>query len=73
MFENMSWRHTVTFFNLHLAYGLGYKNVLLTGFDHSYIQPKGVVEQELIKSDENDLPFSSQLLKEKSGRPRMLT
>ena len=56
MFENMSWRHTVTFFNFHLAYGLGYRKVLLIGMDHSYKQAPGVVEQEIIQetsADEN--------------------
>ena len=56
IFKNMSWRHTVTFFNLHLAYGLGYRKVIMIGFDHNYKQPKGIVEQEVIQSyaeDEN--------------------
>lgn len=48
IFKNMSWRHTVTFFNMHLAYGLGYKKVVLIGFDHSYSQPEGVKEEEVI-------------------------
>lgn len=54
MFKNMSWRHTVTFFNLHLAYGLGYKKVILVGFDHSYKQAPGVIEQEIIQNYEDD-------------------
>ena len=54
MFKNMSWRHTVTFFNMHLAYGLGYEKVLLVGCDHSYTQPKGVEEEEIIDSSEDD-------------------
>jgi FkbM family methyltransferase len=49
MFQNMSWRHTVTFFNLHLAYGLGYRRVIMIGFDHNYTQPKEVVEQDIIQ------------------------
>ena len=53
-FNNMSWRHTVTFFNMHLAYGLGYKKVLLVGCDHNYKQPSGVKEEELIHSSEDD-------------------
>lgn len=56
IFKNMSWRHTVSFFNLHLAYGLGYRKVVMIGFDHSYTQPKGAKEQETILSygkDEN--------------------
>ncbi len=54
MFKNMSWRHTVTFFNLHLAYGLGYRKVVLVGFDHNYKQPKDVVEQDVIQNYEED-------------------
>ncbi|NKB82226.1 MAG: glycosyltransferase [Nitrospirales bacterium] len=60
MFENMSWRHTVTFFNLHLAYGLGYRKVVMIGFDHNYKQPKGVFEQEVIQNyAEDDNHFHS--------------
>jgi FkbM family methyltransferase len=55
IFENMSWRHTVTFFNMHLAYGLGYKKVLIVGCDHSYKQPEGVNEEETIESSEDDV------------------
>lgn len=55
IFENMSWRHTVTFFNMHLAYGLGYEKVLLVGCDHSYTQPATVIEQELIYEESDDL------------------
>ncbi|BBA33356.1 hypothetical protein sS8_1396 [Methylocaldum marinum] len=54
IFKNMSWRHTVTFFNLHLAYGLGYKKVVLIGFDHNYKQPPGIAEQQVIHSYEPD-------------------
>ena len=35
---NVSWRSTVSFFNMQLAYGLGYRKVNLIGFDHSYVQ-----------------------------------
>jgi hypothetical protein len=55
IFKNMSWRHTVTFFNLHLAYGLGYRKVVLIGFDHSYKQAPGTVEQQVIQSYEDDI------------------
>jgi glycosyltransferase involved in cell wall biosynthesis len=54
MFSNMSWRHTVTFFNFHLAYGLGYRRVVLIGMDHNYVQPQGVREQTVIQSAEAD-------------------
>ena len=55
IFKNMSWRHTVTFFNMHLAYGLGYKKVILIGFDHSYIQPKVAQEQDVLIDFEDDV------------------
>ncbi|MBK1720033.1 glycosyltransferase [Thiocystis violacea] len=55
IFRNMSWRHTVSFFNLHLAYGLGYRKVVLVGFDHEYRQPEGVKEQEIIVSPHRDM------------------
>lgn len=51
-----SWRSTVSFFNMQLAYAVGYRKVVLIGFDHSYIQPAGVVEGVVInqaKDDEN--------------------
>jgi glycosyltransferase involved in cell wall biosynthesis len=54
IFKNMSWRHTVTFYNLHLAFGLGYQKIVLVGFDHNYTQPKGIKEQEIIQSYEKD-------------------
>ncbi len=54
IFNNMSWRHTVTFFNLHLAYGLGYRRVVMIGFDHGYKQPNSIVEQDVIQSYEDD-------------------
>jgi FkbM family methyltransferase len=49
-----SWRSTVSYFNMQLAYALGYKKVLLVGFDNSYAQPKDVKEGDLIKQDEDD-------------------
>jgi glycosyltransferase involved in cell wall biosynthesis len=55
MFENVSWRHTVSFYNLHIAYGLGYRKVVLIGFDHNYIQSPGVQEEDIICSDEKDI------------------
>ena len=55
MFKNMSWRHTVTFFNLHLAYGLGYRRVVLIGLDHSYQQAPGIVEQAIVRDEADDV------------------
>lgn len=54
--ENVSWRHTVSFFQLQLAYGLGYRRVALVGFDHSYAQKAGVQEGaviEQVSADQN--------------------
>jgi hypothetical protein len=55
MFENASWRHTVSFYNFHIAYGLGYRKVVLIGFDHNYIQSDSVQEEDIICSDEKDI------------------
>ncbi|NKC00895.1 MAG: FkbM family methyltransferase [Pseudomonadales bacterium] len=49
-----SWRSTVSFFNMQLAYALGYTKVLLIGFDHSYDQPEGVSEGDVISQSEDD-------------------
>ena len=38
--EKISWSSTVSFFNLQLAFALGYRRALLVGFDHSYVQPQ---------------------------------
>ena len=51
--ENISWRSTVSFFAMQIAYALGYKKVLLVGFDHNYTQPKSV-EGDLIDQKEMD-------------------
>ncbi len=50
----ISWRSTVTFFNLQIAYGLGYKKVLMIGFDHFYRQPAGVKEADMIDQKQQD-------------------
>ncbi len=49
-----SWRSTVSYFNMQLAFALGYRKVLLVGFDNSYIQPKNVKEGDLIDQVEDD-------------------
>jgi glycosyltransferase involved in cell wall biosynthesis len=53
--SNSSWRSTVSFFNLQLAFALGYKKVVLIGFDHSYVQPKGVTEGVVINQNKDDV------------------
>ena len=52
--ENISWRSTVTFFNLQLAYGLGYRKVLMIGFDHYYKQEDTAKEGDRLVCKEND-------------------
>ncbi|MGP1273035.1 MAG: glycosyltransferase family 2 protein [Phycisphaerales bacterium] len=54
LLANVSWRHTVSFFHLQLAYGLGYRRVALIGFDHSYSQRSDAREGEVIEQHEND-------------------
>lgn len=51
--ENISWRSTVSFFAMQLAYALGYRKVILIGFDHFYVQPESV-EGDLISQQEDD-------------------
>lgn len=52
--KNVSWRHTVSFFNLHLAYGLGYDKVILVGFDHTYNQNLNCKEGDIIQDFNDD-------------------
>lgn len=49
-----SWRSTVSFFNMQLAYALGYEKVALIGFDHSYKQAKTFKEGDAIEQKEED-------------------
>ncbi|MEO1585128.1 MAG: glycosyltransferase [Planctomycetota bacterium] len=51
---NVSWRHTVSFFHMQLAYGLGYSRVALIGFDHSYAQDSQKTEGDVIEQAEDD-------------------
>lgn len=52
--NSASWRSTVSFFNMQLAYAIGYRKVILIGFDNSYVQPQGVVEGVVINQLEDD-------------------
>lgn len=54
LMANVSWRHTVSFFSMQLAYGLGFQRVALIGFDHSYRQDTKYVEGETIDQDGDD-------------------
>jgi glycosyltransferase involved in cell wall biosynthesis len=51
----ISWQSTVTFFNLQLAYFLGFDEVYLIGVDNSYKQPDKGNEGALIKEDKDDV------------------
>ncbi len=50
----ISWRATVSFFNLQLAAGLGYRKIVLVGFDHSYQQEDDDREGDLITQTGDD-------------------
>ena len=50
-----SWRSTVSFLNMQLAYALGYRRALLIGFDHSYVQPDDVSEGDEIRQLGHDV------------------
>lgn len=52
--KNVSWRHTVSFFSMQLAYGLGYTRVALIGFDHSYRQLASYAEGDTINQEGDD-------------------
>jgi len=54
LMANVSWRHTVSFFSMQLAYGLGFRRVALIGFDHSYRQDVKYVEGETIDQAGDD-------------------
>ena len=53
--KNVSWRSTVSFFQMQIAYWLGYQKVLLIGFDHDYDQNASTVEGDIIQSDDDDI------------------
>ncbi|WP_319409728.1 hypothetical protein [uncultured Desulfosarcina sp.] len=52
--ERISWMSTVSYFMLQIAYSLGYKKIVMIGFDNSYKQKPGVKEGDIIISDEDD-------------------
>lgn len=49
-----SWRSTVSFYNMQLAYVLGYEQVVLIGFDHSYVQAATLKEGDAIDQKGED-------------------
>lgn len=50
----VSWRSTVSFYNMQLAYMLGYEKVVLIGFDHSYVQAETLKEGDAIEQKSED-------------------
>ncbi len=52
--QPFSTRSTVSYFNLQLAYLLGYRKVLLVGFDHRYEQPHLAPEGAPIRAGASD-------------------
>lgn len=52
--ENVSWRSTVSFFAMQIAYALGYRKLVLVGFDNAYVQPAGLKEGAVIQQDADD-------------------
>ena len=66
MEKNVSWRHTVSFFNMQLAYGLGYDEVALIGMDHSYRQDQKYKEgEEILELTDDDNHFNPNYFKGK--------
>lgn len=49
-----SWRSTVSFYNMQLAFALGYEKVVLIGFDHSYVQASELKEGDSIIQTSED-------------------
>jgi glycosyltransferase involved in cell wall biosynthesis len=49
-----SWRSTVSFLNMQLAFALGYKQVALIGFDHFYKQATELKEGDSIDQKDED-------------------
>ena len=49
-----SWRSTVSFLNMQLAFVLGYERVALIGFDHSYQQAADLKEGASVEQKEED-------------------
>ena len=50
----VSWRSTVSFLNMQLAFLMGYERVILIGFDHSYKQAPGLKEGAAVDQTEED-------------------
>lgn len=63
--KNVSWRSTVSFFSMQLAYALGYRKLVLVGFDHSYKQPASKEGDIIHQSEDDDNHFDRKYFKGK--------
>jgi hypothetical protein len=54
LLSGVSVRSTVSYFGLQVAFHLGYREVVLIGFDHAFSQPPGAAEGTLLRADEAD-------------------
>jgi hypothetical protein len=52
--RRISWRATVSYFSMQVALALGYRTILLVGFDHRYVQPADAREGDPI--NQGDAP-----------------
>ena len=63
--KNISWRSTVSFFSMQLAYALGYRKLVLVGFDHSYKQPASKEGDIILQSEDDENHFDKKYFKGK--------
>ncbi len=52
--DPLSTRSTVSYFNLQLALCLGYRKVIMVGFDHQYVQPAAANEGDHLQEGQQD-------------------
>lgn len=63
--KNISWRSTVSFFAMQVAFALGYRKALLIGFDHSYRQSSSVEGDIISQADDDENHFDARYFKGK--------
>ncbi|MFN4156358.1 MAG: hypothetical protein ACK4HF_17055 [Paracoccaceae bacterium] len=54
LLRRAAWHATVSYFWLQILFHAGYRRVVMTGFDNSYSQPKGLPEGTLIRQETDD-------------------
>lgn len=52
--KTVAWHATVSYFWLQILFGLGYRKVVMIGFDHSYTQPSGLSEGTVLHQEGAD-------------------